>query len=197
MIETGSLSDLGADWLDWMSSKAPRSTYLCPLLPRVIDLCHFNSIIYTAAEDLNSGSLACTENILPTYFASSKIPQGLLWPSVLDRHELWAWCVHVNLFSTFTCRSLSWPSSPQVRPPRGKSSSCYSLLVVVIEGLSILGREQSGGNNSIYVKSLASIARYILREKSTIILLFQVPFLGVCVCIARWLLFHKLNNFLD
>lgn len=89
--------------------------------------------------------------------------------------------MHVNLFSTFTCSSLSWlccPSSPQVRPPRGKSSSCYSLLVVVIEGLSILGREQSGGNNPIYVKSLASIARYILREKSTIILLFQVPLGG-------------------
>lgn len=92
-------------------------------------------------EDLNSGSHTCPANIYPLCQLPS--PQSLLLHSVSgDRCELHAWCVHVTLLAAFTCGSLRWQccaSSPQVHPPRGESSSCYSPLIVIVEGLPILG----------------------------------------------------------
>lgn len=68
-----------------------------------------------------------------------------------------------------SCSSLSWhccPSSPQVRPPRGKASFCYSLLVVVIEGFSILGDPYSHNplseSSCIITAEVFDILRFLL-----------------------------------
>jgi hypothetical protein len=93
----------------------------------------------------------------------------------------------MSVFSAFTCRRLSWhrcTNSPQVCPPRGKSSSCHSPLIVIIESLPILRREyREEKKESIYLNFALNCKIHIGRKKGAIILI-QVAFWGYISLIA-------------